>query len=119
MTRTCCAVVVTIAMLTTPVHADIRALCAKRWPNDFELQRTCINSQAEASKKIKQWIRGFGAPAELDQAQAHYIAAFKQGKIWAKILTTCSTRWEQDVVLRQVCIETQASAARQLGKKLD
>jgi len=77
----------------------INRYCKARWPNDYQMQKYCIDTQKTALKKLKRGCPG-GIPSG----------------IFVKIRNKCSSEWPEDYQMRAYCEKTQFTAWRSLQK---
>jgi hypothetical protein len=83
--------------------ADVLSLCKQKWPDDYVMQKHCVETQTEARAKV-QAVDVLGSKVKM--------------KIWAK----CSGDWTDkrtdltDWVMMSHCYDTQWSAYRALNQ---
>ena len=76
----------------------IRQYCAKKWGNDFRMQKYCIEKQKEALLDLKK-----GKPQDIP------------AEVFGTIRSKCESKWGNDYRMRRYCEKKQMSAWRTLN----
>ncbi|MDY6791548.1 MAG: hypothetical protein SWH54_09790 [Thermodesulfobacteriota bacterium] len=77
----------------------IKNNCQKEWPNDYRMQKFCIDQQKDALKKLRA-----GRPADIPK------------DIFIKIRNKCSRKWKNDFRMVLFCERQECEAWRQLNR---
>ena len=112
------------ALVLAVSDARAASFCEKEWPDSYRMQRHCLEQQDKAIGSLAQWLDRYGVrTVNQDGRRSFDTVAIKRGvsdgKPWAELVANCALQWNDNLQMVWHCVEQEAIAAAQLGKKLD
>ncbi len=107
----------------------IRENCRKKWKNDYEMIKYCVEQQASAKNSIgdirstptiksdcrKKWKNDYEMIEYCIKQQTDAKHALKHSRASLMVQRNCEHKWGTDYEMVKYCIEQQEAAKRSLG----